>query len=75
MKLFDVVSQFKLSTFVELQLTELILFKISERSSKSTLSVEFPQVDELILFLKRESFHFYFHKSNPAFAKYDFKTL
>ena len=48
MNLFDVVSQFKPSTFVELQLTELILFKISEALSKLTSSVEFVQVIELM---------------------------
>ena len=48
MNLFDVVSQFKPRIFVELQLTELILFKISEGLSKLTSSVEFVQVIELM---------------------------
>ena len=48
MNLSDVVSQFKPSTFVELQLTELILFKVSEGLSKLTSSVEFTQVIELM---------------------------
>ena len=47
-KLSDVVSQFKLSTFVELQLTGPILFKISEGLSKLTLSVEVTQFGELM---------------------------
>ena len=48
MNLSDVVSQFKPSTFVELQLTEHILLKISEGLSKLTSSVEFAQVIELM---------------------------
>ena len=48
MNLSDVVSQFKASTFVELQLTELILLKISQGLSKLTLWVEFTQVIELM---------------------------
>ena len=48
MNLFDVVSQFKPRIFVELQLTELIVFKISEGLSKLTSSVEFVQVIELM---------------------------
>ena len=48
MNLSDVVSQFKASTFVELQLTEPILLKISQGLSKLTLWVEFTQVIELM---------------------------
>ena len=44
----DVAFQFKPSTFVELQLTELILFKVSEGLSKLTSSLEFTQVIELM---------------------------
>ena len=67
MNLSDIVSQVKPSTFVELQLTELILFKINEGLSKLTPLVEFAQVIEK--FLKRESFYFHLRKSNPASAK------
>ena len=48
MNLSDIVSQVKPSTFVELQLTELILFKINEGLSKLTSLVEFAQVIELM---------------------------
>ena len=48
MNLSDIVSQVKPITFVELQLTELILFKINEGLSKLTSLVEFAQVIELM---------------------------
>lgn len=75
MNLSDAVSQFKLSTFVELQLTELVLFKMSEGLSKLTPLLEFTQVIELMQFSKRESFDFPFRQSNLASAKHDFETL
>ena len=74
MNLSDAVSQFKLS-FVELQLTELVLFKISEGLSKLTPLLEFTQVIELMQFSKRESFNFPFRQSYLASAKHDFETL
>ena len=48
MNLSGVVSQFKPSTFVELQLTDDILLKIGEGLSKLSSSVEFVQVIELM---------------------------
>ena len=48
MNLSGVVSQFKSSTFVELQLTDDILLKIGEGLSKLSSSVEFVQVIELM---------------------------
>ena len=74
MNLSDAVSQFKLS-FAKLQLTELVLFKISEGLSKLTPLLEFTQVIELMQFSKRESFDFPFRQSNLASAKHDFETL
>lgn len=74
MNLSDAVSQFKLS-FAELQLTELVLFKISEGLSKLTPLLEFTQVFELMQFSKRDSFNFPFRQSYLASAKHDFETL
>ena len=48
MNLSGVVSQFKPSTFVELELTDDILLKIGEGLSKLSSSVEFVQVIELM---------------------------
>ena len=74
MNLSDTVSQFKLS-FAKLQLTELVLFKISEGLSKLTPLLEFTQVIELMQFSKRESFNFPFRQSYLESAKHDFETL
>lgn len=62
-------------SFAELQLTELVLFKISEGLSKLTPLLEFTQVIELMQFSKRESFNFPFRQSYLASAKHDFETL